>query len=95
MEIKMYVNWNEREILNEKEFKERIKEWADDTAESTYLRNIRLHEFLTDRKEMDMIDVYDLTNGQKVSLDLEFKEFLLEDAKDCLEDEYDEITVEI
>ena len=95
MKVKMYVNWNEREILKEEEFKERVKDYAEENAEDTYERNARLYDFLTDRKSLDMIDVYNLTAEQKGELEKEFEKYLLEDAEELLMDDYDEVILEV
>ena len=95
MKVKMYVNWNEREILKEEEFKERVKEYAKENAEDPYECREILHNFLTDHKVFDIIDVYSLTTEQKEALEKEFEEYLIKDAEEMLLDDYDEVTIEI
>ena len=95
MKVFMYVSWHEREILKEEEFKERVKDYAKENAEDTFERNERLHNFLIDHKGFDIIDIYNLTTEEKMALDKEFEEYLIEDAEEILLDDYDKVVIEI
>jgi hypothetical protein len=95
MTVTVYVNWEERKILNKEEFGEEVNTLVENINEDHYERRERIWEFL-EYKELDWEDLFDMSETDRQELVKEFEEWLVGDAEvELLEGEYDEVELEL
>jgi hypothetical protein len=95
MMVKVYVDWEERRVLNKKEFEEEVNTLVENINEDHYERRERIWEFL-EYKELDWGDLFDMSETDRQELIKEFDEWLVEDAKrKLLEGCFSEAVVEL
>jgi hypothetical protein len=95
MTVTVYVNWEERKILNKEEFEEEVNTLVENINEDHYERRERIWEFL-EYKELDWEDLFDMSETDRQELIKEFDEWLVMDAEaELLEDVFDEVKIEL
>lgn len=95
MMITVYVDWEERRILNKEEFKMDVDTLVENIKEDRYERNERLEDFL-DEKELNCVDLFDMSEVERQALVKEFEEWLVGDAEAQLLGEYfEEVRLEL
>ena len=95
MMVTVYVDWESHKILTMEQFEEEValfvKELKDDNCEY----NDRLYIFL-EEKHLDVIDMFYMSETDKVALREEFEEWLVGDAEEqLLDEEFDEVKLEL
>ena len=95
MMVTVYVNWEGHEILTKEQFEEEVKGLVDNIKEDEYEYDDRLYTFL-EEKHLDVIDMFYMSETDKVALREEFEEWLVGDAEEqLLNEEYDEVKLEL
>lgn len=95
MTVTVYVDWEERRVLNEAEFEEEVDAFVDDINGDHYERGERIEAFL-DEKEVNAIDLFEMSDSDRQALLKEFKTWLVEDARaQLLEESFGEATIEL
>ena len=93
MKIKVYVDWNNKEILSEKDYKEfknrKVNEMADTYFEDKY----SLEEFLSDN--YNYADIFNMTNEEKEEAKAKWKAQCKDNAEENFGDEYDYDKIEL
>jgi hypothetical protein len=93
--VTVYVNWEKHEILTKEQFNEEVKGLVENIKEDEYEYDDRLYNFL-EEKHLDVIDMFYMSETDKVALREEFEEWLVGDAeKQLLEEECDEVKLEL
>ena len=93
MKVKVYVNWEEQEILSESEFSEMIANKTKEKIDDDY----ELNHFLEYQSTYSYSEVFRLTAKEKDKIYKEFQEYCREEAEaDVLnEDNWFEKFIEI
>ena len=95
MMVTVYVDWEERRVLNKEEFMEEVNNLVENINDDHYERGERLGEFL-DYKELDCVDLFDMSEADRQALVKEFEEWLVRDAEvELLEEAFDEVKIEL
>ena len=95
MMVTVYVDWEERRVLNKEEFMEEVNTLVENINEDHYERGERIGDFL-DYKELNCVDLFDMSEADKQALVKEFEEWLVEDAKaQLLEEDFSEAVIEL
>ena len=95
MMVTVYVSWEGHEILTKEQFEEEVKGLVDNIKEDEYEYDDRLYNFL-EGKHLDVIDMFYMSETDKVALREEFEEWLVGDAEEqLLNEEYDEVKLEL
>ena len=95
MMVTVYVNWEGHEILTKEQFNEEVKGLVENIKEDEYEYDDRLYNFL-EEKHLDVIDMFYMSETDKVALREEFEEWLVGGAEEqLLEEEYDEVKLEL
>ena len=95
MKIKVYVNWKDEEVLNEKDYMEfrdrKVNEIADDYFEDDY----EFGEFLSE--DYTRSEIFRMTEEDKEKVKKAWKAQCKESAEETFDDEYnyEEVEVEI
>jgi hypothetical protein len=93
--VTVYANWEEHKILTKEQFEEEVKGLVENIKEDEYEYDDRLYIFL-EEKHLDVIDMFYMSETDKVALREEFEEWLVGDAEEqLLEGEYDEVKLEL
>ena len=100
MKVTIYVNWDEEEIITEKEYKERLKEAKKDKEnfedyKSSYL-NEYIEEFI-DRSSYprNFETVFNLTEAERKKILDEVKEGYENQVEEDFSDEWEEVEIDI
>ena len=92
MTVKLYVNWNKKTILSEKQAREEVTKDEDYTI-SVASRDV-FNEWLDDR--YDYVDLFDMDEDKKKAIRAEFMEEIEMAAwLNFFDNGYEEISVEI
>lgn len=95
MMVTVYVNWESHEILTKEQFKEEVEGFVENIKDDNCEYNDRLYIFL-EEKHLDVIDMFYMSETDKVALREEFEEWLVGDAEEqLLDEEYDEVKLEL
>ena len=95
MMVTVYVNWENREVLTEEEFELEASAHLKDIKNDVSELNNRLYNFL-EEKEIDQIDLFNMSEIERQRLHNEFEEWLVDDARDqLLEWTYDKVELEL
>ncbi len=95
MMVTVYVDWEERRVLNKEEFMEEVNNLVENINDDHYERSERLGDFL-DYKELDCVDLFDMSEADRQALVKEFEEWLVRDAEvELLEEAFDEVKIEL
>jgi hypothetical protein len=93
--VTVYVNWEEHEILTKEQFNEEVKGLVENIKEDEYEYDDRLYNFL-EEKHLDVIDLFYMSETDKLTLRKEYEEWLVGDAEaQLLDEEYDEVKLEL
>jgi hypothetical protein len=93
--VTVYVNWESHEILTKEQFKEEVEGFVENIKDDNCEYNDRLYIFL-EEKHLDVIDMFYMSETDKVALREEFEEWLVGDAEEqLLDEEYDEVKLEL
>lgn len=90
MKIKIYVNWQDEEILQEKDYQKRIEQKTEDYSENKDY----FDEFLTD-ETYSLEQVFNFTEDERKEIRKRFLEQCKDWAKDRIENDFEMITLEI
>lgn len=91
MKIKMYVDFANRAVLNEKQYKEKLHRKGVQLRED----DLAFSEFLTEIKDFSPADIFFFRPDVKEKIRQEFFEYCEEKAKDFLYQDEDELYSEI
>ena len=95
MMVTVYVNWECHEILTKEQFKEEVKGLVANIKEDTGEYDERLYNFL-EKKHLDIVDLFHMTEFDKLTLHKEFEEWLVGDARvQLIEEDFEEIELEL
>ena len=95
MMVTVYANWESHEILTKEQFEEEVSGLVDNIKDDNCEYNDRLYTFL-EEKHLDVIDMFYMSETDKVALREEFEEWLVGDAEEqLLNEEYDEVKLEL
>ena len=95
MMVTVYVNWESHEILTKEQFEEEVSGLVDNIKDDNCEYNDRLYIFL-EEKHLDVIDMFYMSETDKVALREEFEGWLVGDAEEqLLNEEYDEVKLEL
>ena len=95
MMVTVYVNWENHEILTKEQFKEEVEGFVENIKDDNCEYNDRLYIFL-EEKHLDVIDMFYMSETDKVALREEFEEWLVGDAEEqLLDEEFDEVKLEL
>lgn len=95
MTVTVYVDWEERRVLNKKEFEEEVDTLVENINGDHYERNERIEAFL-DEKELYAVDLFEMSNSDRQALVKEFGEWLTGSAREeLLENSFGEVEVEL
>ena len=95
MMVTVYVDWEERRVLNKREFEEEVCTLVENINDDSYERNERIVAFL-DEKELDAVDLFEMSDSDRQVLLKEFKEWLVVDARtQLLEESFGEAVIEL
>ena len=95
MMVTVYVDWENHEILTEEQFEEEVSGFVENIKDDASEVNSRLYYFL-ERKEIDQVDLFNMSETERIRLHHEFEEWLVEDAREqLLEEEYDKVKLEL
>ena len=95
MMVTVYVNWENREVLTEEEFEREANNLLENIKGDVSERDSRLYEFL-EKKELDQIDLFYMSETERQKLHHEFEEWLVRDAKyQLLEWTFDKVELEL
>ena len=95
MMVTVYVNWESHEILTKEQFKKEVEGLVENIEEDEHEYDDRLYAFL-EKKDLDVIDLFYMSETDKLALRKEFEEWLVGDAEEqLLHEEYDEVKLEL
>jgi hypothetical protein len=95
MMVTLYVNWGGQEILTKEQFEEEVEGLVENIKEDACEYDGRLYTFL-EGKHLDAVDLFYMSETDKLELRKEYEEWLVEDAKaQLLDEEYDEVKLEL
>ena len=95
MMVTVYVNWEDREVLTEEEFERETNNLLENIKDDVSVRDSRLYEFL-EKKELDQIDLFYMSEIDRQALIKEFEEWLVDDAREqLLEWTFDKVELEL
>lgn len=92
MQIKLYVDWDNRKVLNQDQYEERLSEAADELFDD---RNC-LAEWL--EENFTMIDIFQAGEAKKEEIREDFRDYCQENAEDALDDDgevYEKLDLDI
>ena len=95
MMVTVYVNWGGQEILTKEQFKKEVEGLVENIKEDEYEYDDRLSDFL-EEKHLDVIDLFYMSETDKLALREEFEGWLVGDAEEqLLHEEFDEVKLEL
>lgn len=95
MTVTVYVDWEERRVLNKAEFEEEVDAFVDNINGDYRERGERIEAFL-DEKELNAVDLFEMSDSDRQALLTEFKAWLVVDAKtELLEESFSEAVIEL
>lgn len=92
MKITFYVDWDNRKVLNQDQYEERLSEAADELFADSYCLAEWLEENFT------MIDVFQAGEAKKEEIREDFRDYCQENADTVLDDDgevYEKIDLDI
>ena len=95
MKIKLYVDWMNEEILNEKEYEKEILEYAEGREKDD---SYSFAEFLDDyleREEQDLAYLFNVNEKERKKILELWKENCLEVTRENFDDNYKVIEIEV
>lgn len=95
MMVTVYVDWEKREVLTKEEFEREVDNLLKDIKDDVNELNNRLYMFL-EEKEIDQVDLFNMSETERQKLHHEFEEWLVRDAKyQLLEWTFDKVELEL
>ena len=94
MKVKIYVNWEEREIVKEDELAEVKDTMASDILDNTYERKHKAYDFICE-KDISAEELFCMDESERKKLMEEFINYITECVDETVKDEYEEIVIEI
>ena len=94
MKVKIYVNWEEREIVDENELQEIKKSRVSSILDNPHDRKDRAYEFLCDRN-IQGEELFCMTNEERENLLKEFEKYVAEGIREDVKEDYQEIIIEV
>ena len=100
MKVVIYVNWNENEIITEKEYKEKIKEIKKDKEIFNDYKSTYLSEYIEDFIDKspypkNFETVFNLTEAEREKILEEVKEGYEAQVEEEISDEWEEVEIDI
>ena len=89
MKVKIYVNWERAEIINEKEFKEKIAEAINTYKTDTFYFN----DWLTDNYASS--EIWEMSEKERAKLLEEYAEVCQEWAEEEIDGDWEEKEIEV
>ena len=94
MKIKVYVDWKNKEILNEKEYNEFHDREVNAIADRYFEDKYEFNEFLSDN-DYDYADIFNMTDEEKEEVKAKWKAQCKDNAEEIFGDEYDYDEIEL
>ena len=95
MMVTVYVDWDKREVLTKEEFEREADILLENIKDDVSVSNERLYIFL-EEKEIDQVDLFNMSEIERQRLHHEFEEWLVDDARDQLLDwTYNKVELEL
>jgi hypothetical protein len=95
MKIKIYVNWDEGEILTEKEFDDFKKDKVADILNDEFDRDDYINDYLSNVKGYDYADLLFMNEEDRREVEDLATKYLAECVGEELEREFKEIELEV
>lgn len=89
MKVKIYINWFNREIINEKEYEERVIETQKEYLEDDYY----FVEWLEENYRPS--EVWEFDNAKKEAVRIEFSKSCRKDAEKDVQSDWTEKEIEV
>lgn len=92
MQVKFYVDWDNRQVLNRDQYEERLTEAADEL----FADDNCLAEWL--EENFTMIDIFQAGDARKEEIREDFRDYCQENAENALNDDgenYKEVNLDI
>ena len=94
MKVKIYVNWENREIVKEDELAEVKDRMASDVLDDPYEKKDRARDFLYE-KDIPVEELLCMSEPERKELMEEFINYITECVDETIKDEYEEIVINI
>lgn len=94
MKVKIYVNWEEREICKEEELEEIKKDRIAEVLADSYERRNYAYDFLGN-KDISAEDLFVMDEEERKELLTDFENYVGECILEGIRDEYEEVTIEV
>ena len=94
MKVKIYVNWEEREIVKESELEEVKDTRASNILDNPYEMKHEAYNFVCE-KDITAEDLLCMDETERKRLMEDFKNYVIECVDETIKDEYEEIVIEI
>lgn len=95
MMVTVYVDWERHEILTEEQFEEEVDGLVQNIKSDSREYDGRLYMFL-DEKRIDAVDLFYMTEADKVALREEYEEWLVKDSKaQLLDGEFEKVELNL
>ena len=92
MEVKIYVDWRNEEILTQKDYEERTKVIEEEIKQDCFFENL---EYYLKDKDFTLLSVYNLKKEQKEEIEKKVLETCKNQAEQDMEEDFDMITLNI
>ena len=94
MKVKIYVNWEEREIVKEEELEEVKDTMASNILDDPYEKKHEAYNFICD-KDITAEELLCMDETERKRLMEDFKNYVIEGVNETIKDEYEEIVIEV
>jgi hypothetical protein len=94
MKVKIYVNWEEREICKEEELENIKKERVTGILGNPYDRRTSAYDFICE-KEIYAEEIFLMDDKERNELLTDFEKYVEECVAESIENEYEAITIEV
>lgn len=92
MKVKIYVDWNNEEILMEKDYEERTKLVEKEIKQDCFLEYLEC--YLKD-EDFSLLDIYNFKEEEKKEIEKRVLEICKEQAERNMENDFEMITLDI
>lgn len=94
MKVKIYVNWEEREICKEEELEEIKKNRVAEALATPYDRKTYAYDFLCEQ-DFSAEDLFVMEEEDRKELLTVFEKYVEECIVEGIKEEYEEVTIEV
>ena len=94
MKVKIYVNWENREIVKEEELAEVKDTMASNILDDPYEKKHEAYNFICE-KDISAEEILCMDESERKQLMEDFKNYVVECVDETVRDEYEEIVIEV